>query len=181
MNRHTHKKTDTGILDKPIMLVGMMGTGKSHIGKALAAHLEVGFYDSDDEIIKAGGLSINEIFELYGEAKFRETESRTILALMEKTPCVIATGGGCLTTPSTLQAVKDKALSIWLQTDIPHILKRLEHARNRPLLQSDDPQSVLEDLMAKRKHLYAQADIHITTHENDTHETLRRVIDAMTG
>lgn len=166
-------------LQKPIVLTGLMGTGKSAAGKMLAEKLKIPFFDSDQEIESRAGISINEIFELYGEEKFRETESKVIRELLEKDTCVIATGGGALTTPDVLNAVKQKSLSIWLQTPIPVLLTRLEQTKNRPLLKKDNPQAVLEDLLEKRKSLYEQMDCHIKTDADDLKQTLLNILKAL--
>lgn len=166
-------------LRKPVVLTGLMGTGKSAAGKLLSEKLDIPFYDSDQEIESRAGLSINEIFELYGEEKFRDTESKVIRELLEKDICVIATGGGALTTPAVLEAVKQKSLSIWLQTPVPVLVKRLEQTKNRPLLKNDNPQAVLEDLLEKRKALYAQMDCHIETNAADLKKTLSNILEAL--
>ena len=166
-------------INKPIVLVGMMGTGKSHAGKLLAHTLHVPFFDSDHIIEERAGITINDIFELYGEEKFRETEAKTIVELLGQGACVIATGGGALTTPATLDEVKQKSISVWLQTDIPTLFKRIEHAKNRPLLKQDNPEAVLKQLLDKRASLYEQADCHVETHPNDINQTVHLIIDAL--
>ncbi len=170
---------DTEKIHNPIVLTGLMGTGKSALGKMLAESLGLPFYDSDHVIEQRAGITINEIFELYGEPKFRETETKTILELLEGGPCVIATGGGALTNAPVLDAVKEKALSIWLKTDIPTLLKRLEQSKTRPLLKHDNPQAVLEDLLAKRGPLYEQMSIHVETHPTDIRQTMANLQDAL--
>lgn len=166
-------------IKKPIILAGMMGTGKSHIGKLLADHLELPFYDSDKVIEERGGLSISEIFELYGEERFRESETKTILELLEQGACVIATGGGALTNAPVLEAVKAQSHSIWLQTDLETLLKRLSQSKTRPLLQNDNPKAVLQELLAKRESLYAQMDISVNTASGNADSVIKDIIDKL--
>ena len=166
-------------LQKPIVLTGMMGSGKSYLGKILAKELNLPFYDSDQVIVERGGLSINEIFELYGEKKFREIECKTILELLESGPCIIATGGGALTTPATLDAVKQNSHTIWLKADIESLLKRLAKTKNRPLLKQDDPEQVLQNLMIAREPLYKQMHLHIETGHGDVQKALTEIIEGL--
>lgn len=164
-------------LDRPVVLTGMMGTGKSHIGKLLADALDLPFYDSDQVIEKRGGISINEIFELYGEEKFRESECKTILDLLDNRACIIATGGGALTTPDVLKGVKDKSHSIWLKTDIPTLIRRVEKNKNRPLLKEKDPEQILRTLYTARAPLYEQMHFHLDTSSSDANAVLESIID----
>ncbi len=166
-------------LRKPIVLIGMMGTGKTHIGKMLADAMAVAFYDSDKVIEERGGLTINEIFELYGEARFRESEEKTILELLEKDLCVIATGGGAPVNRNVLEAIKRGSVSIWLKSDVDLIYERIKQSKNRPLLQAKDPKAVLEDLLTKREEYYAQADICIEIKENNAGKILSEIIEAL--
>ena len=166
-------------INKPIVLVGMMGTGKSHAGKLLSQALNLPFVDSDHVIEERAGITINEIFELYGEEKFRDTERKTILDLLGQGPSVIATGGGALTTPDVLQTIKDQAISVWLQTEIPTLVERLAQAKNRPLLKQDDPEKILNELLQKRAHLYEQTNCHVKTHSSDINQTVANILSAL--
>ncbi|MGH1399054.1 MAG: shikimate kinase [Alphaproteobacteria bacterium] len=165
--------------NKPIILAGMMGTGKSHIGKLLAERLSLPFYDSDKVIEERGGLTIPEIFELYGEARFRESETKTIIELLGQGACVIATGGGALTNDAVLEAVKAQSHSIWLHADLETLMERLSQSKNRPLLQNDNPKAILEDLLEKRESLYAQMDIAINTGAGNADAVLNEIVDKL--
>jgi len=148
---------------KPIVLVGLMGAGKSSIGKRLAARLGLPFVDADDEIEKAANLTISEIFERHGEAAFRDGERRVIGRLLAERPGVLATGGGAFMDAQTRALILERAISIWLRAEIEVLLKRVARRSNRPLLQNKDPRQVLEGLMAERYPVYALADIVIDT------------------
>ncbi len=150
------------ILGKPIVLVGMMGCGKSYIGKALANELSLPFYDSDSLIVSRQGREIFQIFDEDGEDYFRNIEREVISDLLDnKEICVISTGGGALTTISTLENIKKHSISVWLYADIDTIYERIKNNNTRPLLQYDNPRAKLEELLAAREHLYKQADIEV--------------------
>ena len=166
-------------LKKPIVLIGMMGSGKSRLGHALAHALEVEFYDSDAIVEERAGRSIPDIFEEFGEAKFRQAEQNTILELLDTGLCVIGTGGGAITSPETLAAIKAQGVSVWLQADMTTILSRVLENENRPLLQHDDPEKVLNDLMEKRVPLYEQADIQFDTSAGNPQMLVRQLIKTL--
>ncbi len=148
------------ILNKPIVFVGMMGCGKSYIGQALAKDLGINFYDSDKLIEEQEGKSISRIFAESGEKKFRNIEKDVILDLLDKSMlCVISTGGGAVTSFEVLDSIKNKSISIWLQSDVNSIYSRLIGDKTRPLLQCDDPISQLKKLLDKRYDLYSKADL----------------------
>ncbi len=147
--------------NKPIVLVGMMGCGKSYIGKALANEFGLPFYDSDSLLEKQQGKSITQIFADDGEAHFRVLEKEVISDLLDRGLCVIATGGGALTTAETLSKVKSAGVSIWLNSDIDTIYERVKDDKTRPLLDCENPKAKLEDLLLAREELYDQADIEI--------------------
>lgn len=153
-------------LTKPVALVGMMGAGKSHIGQQLAQILDVEFYDSDKLIEDKAGMPVTEIFEEFGEEKFRESEKNTILDLLDSGLSVIATGGGALTNAQTLEALKERSIVIWLDTDLETLWERVQKSQTRPLLQTDNPLEKLEALMNTREVLYAQAHIHADMKKN---------------
>ena len=146
-------------LTKPIVLVGMMGCGKSHAGRLLSNALDLPFYDSDQLIEKQQGRSIPEIFDVHGERFFRLLEMEKISSLLDLGTGVISTGGGCLTIPAILSDIKARGLSLWIKTDIDTLYERLKTSDNRPLLDCDDPRQKLYDLFEERKDLYSQADI----------------------
>lgn len=157
----------------------MMGTGKTHMGKMLAETLDLQFHDSDHVIEERGGLSINEIFELYGEKRFRQAEEKTILELLGQGVSVIATGGGAPANPAILGAIKKQSISIYLESDVDAIYDRIKQAKNRPLLNNENPKAILENLLKDRADIYAQADITIQTHAKDADATLNKILHAL--
>jgi len=148
-----------------IVMVGMMGAGKSSVGRRLAARLALPFVDADVEIEQAANATINEIFERHGEAYFRDGERRVIRRLLDGSPKVLATGGGAFMQPETRAAIKEAAISIWLKADRDLILARVRRRSNRPLLKTGDPEAVIERLIAERHPVYAEADIHIQSRD----------------
>lgn len=166
-------------IPRSIVLVGLMGAGKTSIGKRLAARLHLPFVDADDEIERAAGCSIPEIFERYGEGAFRDGERRVIARLLAGPRCVLATGGGAFVDPDTRAAVKASGLSIWLKADLDTLVRRTARRTNRPLLNRGDPRDVLANLMEIRYPLYAEADIHVQSLEAPPDETTSRVVDAL--
>ncbi len=148
-----------GKLTKPIVLVGMMGSGKSHAGRLLAKAFDLPFYDSDQLIEQQQQRTIPEIFEAFGEKYFRLLEMEKISSLLDQGTGVISTGGGCLTTPAILTDIKARGLSLWIKADVDALYERLKNASNRPLLDCEDPKQKLHDLFEKRKDLYSQADL----------------------
>jgi len=148
-------------LHKPIVLVGLMGAGKSTIGRRLATTLGVTFIDSDNEIVEAAGCSIGDIFEAYGEAIFRDLEQRVLLRLVSSEPCIIATGGGAFINPTIRSAIKEKAISVWLKADLNVLLERVSRRDTRPLLKTGDKGTILSKLMDERYPIYSEADITI--------------------
>ncbi len=146
-------------LKKTVALVGLMGAGKTAVGKRLAKTLGAPFRDADDEIEEAAGLSIAEIFEVYGENAFRDLERRVVARLVSGTPMILALGGGAFMDPGTRALLKKDATTIWLRADLQTLVDRTQRRRGlRPLLMQDDPAVVLETLMAKRSPIYAEAD-----------------------
>lgn len=161
---------------KTLVLVGLMGAGKSCIGRRLATRLELPFVDADREIEEAAGCSIPEIFERHGEQAFRDGERRVILRLLEGPICVLATGGGAFMDSRTRAAIRDQAVSIWLRADLDLLSRRVSRRNDRPLLLVDDPRRKLEELMALRHPVYAEADITIDSQDGPPEATLERVI-----
>ncbi|KAB2869142.1 MAG: shikimate kinase [Bauldia sp.] len=151
--------------DRSIVMVGMMGAGKSAIGRRLANRLGLPFVDADSEIEQAANASISEIFEHHGEAYFRDGERRVIRRLLDGVPKVLATGGGAFIHPETRQAIRESGVSIWLQADRDLILSRVKRKSNRPLLRTDDPGSVIDQLLRDRSPTYAEADIHVQSRD----------------
>lgn len=148
-------------LPKPVVLVGLMGAGKSTVGRRLASALGLNFIDSDNEIVEAAGCSIADIFEAYGEAIFRDLEQRVLLRLISSAPCVIATGGGAFVNPMIRNAIKEKAISVWLKADLDVLLERVSRRDTRPLLKTGDKSAILGRLMEERYPIYGEADITI--------------------
>lgn len=145
----------------PIVLVGMMGVGKSTVGRRLAARLGLSFVDADEEIEKAAGMTVAEMFERYGEAHFRDGERRVIARLMDGAPKVIATGGGAFMQEETRQLILENATAVWLDADIDILVDRVGRRDSRPLLKNRDPRAVLTELAAVRNPIYALAPIHV--------------------
>lgn len=166
-------------IDRPIALVGMMGVGKSSVGKRLAAALGFPFVDADEEIEQAAKLTIPEIFAQFGEAEFRSGERRVIARLIDGKPKVVATGGGAFVNPETRALMLDKAIVVWLDSDIETLLERVGRRDNRPLLQQGDPRETLTRLKQEREGFYAQAPIHIVsgtgTHARAVAKVLRGI------
>ena len=178
MSVDPHIAADTPVkLHKPVVLVGLMGAGKSTIGRRLASALSLPFIDSDHEIVEAAGCSIADIFEAYGEAIFRDLEQRVLLRLVSGTPCVIATGGGAFINPVIRDTIKDKAISVWLRADLEVLLERVSRRDTRPLLKTGDKGTILTRLMDERYPVYAEADIVIDSNAG-LHET---VVESIVG
>lgn len=144
-------------LKKTVVLVGMMGAGKTAVGTALARQLGVPFLDSDDEIVKAAGRTIPEIFARDGEAFFREKESRVLSRLLAGTPCVLSTGGGAFMAEANRTEIDAKGVSVWLRADLDLLWQRVRNKSTRPLLHTPNPRRTLADLLAAREPVYAEA------------------------
>lgn len=155
------KSVETPAKRGPIVLVGMMGVGKSTVGRRLASRLGLGFVDADEEIEKAAGMTISEMFDRFGESYFRDGERRVIARLMDGEPKVIATGGGAFMQEETRQLILEQATAIWLNADIDTLVERVSRREGRPLLKGKDPRVVLTDLAAVRNPIYALAPIHV--------------------
>lgn len=169
------------VLDPPplrrsLVLVGLMGAGKSSVGRRLAKALGAAFADADEEIVAAAGMSIPDIFAAYGEAEFRELERRVVARLLAGPPMVLALGGGAFIDPQTRARVKRQARSVWLRADLDTLLARTARKKGtRPLLAQGDPQQVLATLMERRYPIYAEADHIIDTAE----QPQEHVVDAI--
>ena len=151
---------------RSIVLVGMMGVGKSSIGRRLAARLGVPFVDADTEIEKAAGMSIADIFARHGEADFRSGEARVIARLLDGGPQVLATGGGAVMNADTRVAIKAKGVSIWLSAELDVLMRRINKRKNdRPMLQTADPEATLRELLVAREPVYARADLTVQSRE----------------
>ncbi|MEK9832257.1 MAG: shikimate kinase [Rhodospirillaceae bacterium] len=160
-------------------MVGLMGAGKSSIGRRLAARLDLPFVDADSEIEAAAGCTIAEFFEQHGEAEFRDGERRVIARLLDGEPKVLATGGGAFMDAQTRAAVAETGISVWLRADLETLVRRTARRSSRPLLNNADPERTLEDLMATRYPVYAQADITVESDDGPPDETVARVVEAL--
>src|SRR5215475_15573552 len=167
-------------LDKRlIVLVGMMGAGKSTIGRRLAARLNLAFVDADTEIETAAGMTIPEIFELHGEPHFRDGEARVIARLLDGGPAVLATGGGSFMREETRRRIAEKAVSVWLKADPDIIMKRVKRRTDRPLLQTADPVATVNRLLAEREPIYGNADLTIASRDVPHDKIVDEVIAAL--
>jgi len=156
---------------KTIVLVGMMGAGKSAVGRKLAAALGLPFHDADSEIERAAGCSVNEIFEQLGETAFRDGERKVIARLLEGPPHVLATGGGAFIDTITRERIKRNATSVWLKADLDLLVERVSRKQTRPLLKNGNPRDILERLLRERGPVYAEADL-IVESGNGQHEAV---------
>jgi len=165
-------------IDRPVVLVGLMGVGKSSIGRKLASLLHVPFVDADDEIERAAQMSIKEIFAQFGEPYFRDGERRVIARLIDGpgTRCVIATGGGAFVNDETRALILDKAIAVWLDSDIDVLVDRVGRKDTRPLLKDGDPREILTRLKAEREPAYAQAPIRVMSSTGPQSRTVARVL-----
>ncbi len=164
---------------RSVVLVGMMGAGKSTIGRRLSARLRLPFLDADAEIEAAAGMSIPDIFETRGEPAFRDGEARVIARLLDNGPAVLATGGGAFMREETRHRIRDKAVSIWLKADADIIMRRVKRRADRPLLQTDDPEATVARLMREREPIYRLADLEIWSREVPHEKIVDECLDAL--
>ena len=164
---------------RTIVLVGLMGAGKTKIGRRLAARLNLPFFDSDNEIEAAAGETIEEIFRNRGEAAFRDGERRVIARLLDQPTHVLATGGGAFMDPATRAIIVRRGVSVWLRADIEVLLARVSRRSNRPLLKEGNPRAVLTELIDRRYPVYAEADIMIDSGDGPPDLTATRTIAAL--
>ncbi len=165
---------------RSIVLVGLMGAGKSSIGRRLAQRLGLDFADADHEIERAAGCTIEEIFARFGEPAFRDGERRVIGRLLEdRAPIVLATGGGAFMDAETRARIRAHGVSVWLRADLDVLLRRVSRRSNRPLLKQGDPREVLERLVALRHPVYAEADLVVESDDSPAEATVERVIAAL--
>jgi shikimate kinase len=163
----------------PIVLVGLMGAGKSTIGRRLALRLDLPFVDADNEIEAAAGMTISDIFARYGEPYFRDGERRVIQRLIDGTPKVIATGGGAFVNADTRALILAEALAIWLDAPVEVLADRVKRRDTRPLLRGRDPATVLRDLAATRNPHYAQAHLRVPSANAPHEHTVRAILEAL--
>ncbi len=162
-----------------VVLVGMMGAGKSTIGRRLAARLHLPFVDADAEIEAAAGMTIPEIFEIHGELHFRDGEARVIARLLESGPAVLATGGGSFMREETRRRVSNKAISIWLKADADIIMRRVKRRADRPLLQTVDPVATVGRLISEREPVYQHADLTVASRDVPHEKIVDECIEAL--
>jgi shikimate kinase len=178
MSAHAHHHAH---LQRPIVLIGLMGVGKTTVGRRLAARLGLGFVDADHEIEQAAGLSVAEIFERFGEAHFRDGERRVIARLIDGTPKVIATGGGAFMNEATRALILERATAVWLDADLDTLAARVSRRDDRPLLRGKNARSVLGDLAAVRNPIYALAPVHIQSQIHPHDLTVDAIVGKLIG
>jgi shikimate kinase len=164
---------------RTVVLVGLMGSGKSCVGRRLAVRLDLPFLDADAEFEAAAGCTVADYFSRFGEASFREGERRVIARLLDGPPCVLATGGGAFCQPETRARIKAGAVSVWLRADLSLLVKRTIGRDHRPLLKAGDPREILARLMEVRYPLYAEADITVDTTDDPPEVTVAAVQAAL--
>lgn len=169
----------SALADRSIVLVGLMGAGKSAIGRQLAALLELPFHDADNEIEQAAQRSIAEIFEEFGEPEFRRLEQRVIERLLAGPQIVLATGGGAWMNAETREATSRHAVSLWLSADLETLMERVGRKSHRPLLQNDNPRAVMQRLMAQRNPFYSKADVEVRSENLSKEMMTQRVVEAL--
>jgi shikimate kinase len=185
--------SDTGLSDhhatlaaalgpRSIVMIGMMGAGKSSIGKRLAARLGIPFADADAAIEEAAGMSVADIFEAHGEPSFRSGEARVIARLLENGPQVLATGGGAFLNPETRARIREKGISVWLKADMEVLLRRVLRRRNdRPLIRNDDPTVTLTNLLAAREPYYSQATLTVVSRDVPHEIIVEEIVTLLCG
>lgn len=154
-----------GLAGRSVVLVGLMGCGKSAIGRRLAAKLALPFVDADEEVEKAAGKSIEDLFAEHGEPYFRDGERKVLARLLRSGPQVLATGGGAFMNPETREAIAEAGVSVWLRAELPLLVRRVGKRTNRPLLKTGDPEVVLQNLMETRYPTYALADVTVESRD----------------
>lgn len=166
-------------IDRPVVLVGMMGVGKSTIGRKLAQLLGLPFADADEEIEQAAQMSVGEIFESFGEAYFRDGERRVIARLMNGGPMVLATGGGAFVQSETRALILERGVAVWLDSDVKTLLERVGRRDTRPLLREGDPKEIVARLKAEREPAYAEAPIKVMSDAGPHGDAVGRILQAL--
>lgn len=166
-------------IDKPIVLIGLMGAGKSSVGRRLAAMMDRGFVDADDAIEDAAQRTIPEIFEEFGETYFRDGERRVIARLMEEETGVIATGGGAFVDPETRALILERGIAVWIDCDIDTLVERTSRRDHRPLLKTGDPHEILTKLHKDRSPYYSQAPIRVESQDGPQADTAHAILSAL--
>ena len=166
-------------VDRPIVLIGLMGAGKTTVGRRLAQRLGLPFVDADEEIEAAAGMTITEIFQMFGEEYFRDGERRVIARLIDGSPKVIATGGGAFMNERTRALILDRTTAVWLEADLETLVDRVRRRSTRPLLKDRDPRQVLTELANARNPVYALAPIHVRSQPSPHDATVRAILRAL--
>lgn len=180
IGRNSYSTIENFLRERPLVLVGMMGAGKSAVGRRLAQRLDIRFVDADEEIVKAAnGMAISEIFESFGEAHFRAMEARVIARLLESGSQVLATGGGAMAHAETRAAIRSRSISVWLKAELRVILGRISRKgiATRPMLKGDDPIGTLRRLMDERDRFYAEADVTVCSQAVSQQSMVDQVLD----
>ena len=162
-------------IDRPVVLVGMMGVGKSTVGRKLATLLHLDFSDADDAIEEAAQMSVSDIFDRFGEANFRDGERRVIARLLDGGPAVIATGGGAFVQEETRRMILERGIAVWLDADVETLVERVRRKDTRPLLKGGDPREIVARLKAEREPAYAEAPIHVASGGGPHGDTVARI------
>ena len=166
---------------RSIVFVGLMGAGKTAIGRKVATMLSLPFIDSDQEIESVSRMTVPELFERYGETEFRALEQRVILRLLETGPQVLSTGGGAFMNAQTRDAIASHGVSVWLKAELDLLMERVSKKQNRPLLKNPDPRAVLERLMGERYPVYATSNVTVPTRDDRKEVIATEVVDALCG
>lgn len=164
---------------KTIVLVGLMGAGKSSVGRRLATYLDLPFKDADTEIETASNLTVPEFFEIHGEDAFRDGERKVIARLLDSPQHVLATGGGAYMDPQTRAVIHSLGCAVWLRADLETLLKRCLKRNTRPLLNTGDPREILEGLIAQRYPIYEEADIVVDSNDGPHEHVVERIVNAL--
>ncbi len=164
---------------KPLVLIGLMGSGKSTIGRRLAAAIGWRFVDADEEIEAAAGCAISDIFAIYGEPIFRDLEQRVLARLLSEGPTVLATGGGAWMQPQVRALIKEQAISLWLRAELEVLVDRVSRRDHRPLLKDGNKQDIMQRLMRERYPIYAEADITVDSSNGPHERVVERMIAAL--
>ena len=185
MTIDAHSLTDSAIkglaarVDRPVVLVGMMGVGKSTIGRKLAQLLGLPFADADEEIEQAAQMSVTEIFARFGQDYFRDGERRVIARLLDGGPMVLATGGGAFVQPATQALILERGIAVWLDSDVATLVERVGRRDTRPLLRDGDPREIVTRLKGERESSYAEAPIKVMSHPGPHGDTVNRILQEL--
>lgn len=166
-------------IHRPVVLVGMMGVGKSTVGRKLAQALDLSFVDADDEIVAAAAMPIADIFDEFGEAYFRDGERRVIARLLESGPAVIATGGGAYVQDETRALIAERGIAVWLDSDVDTLVERVSRNDKRPLLRGGDTRAIVTRMKAERDPAYSQAPLHVSSDRGPHANAVARILEAL--